>query len=249
MPLLADVVDEQPNVAAAMIGGATYALFSTGLAASVLLSSLLQRPNAYSAAVYVSKSNACCLVLWNFGICLSVALGRLLQIVFFGALRIIELEVRPCARIADILTGPSQRLKERLWYTVTETLLALTIFRDEFDTAFVALFVSLLFVKVFHWLAADRVEYMEQTPAVGRLFHFRMVGVLAGLWLTDMLLIGFALESILIEGPSVMIMFAAEVGSRLSLHCAADICTVLDPADVGARHDAQIHHQHHRPVF
>ena len=51
-----------------------------------------------------------------------------------------------------------QRLHERAWYAVTESLLALTIFRDEFDTSFVILFVSLLFFKVFHWLAADRVE-------------------------------------------------------------------------------------------
>jgi E3 ubiquitin-protein ligase synoviolin len=116
-----------------------------------------------------------------------------------------------------ILLCTNQRLRERLWYTVTETLLALTIFKDEFDTAFVALFVSLLFVKVFHWLAADRVEYMEQTPQVSRWFHLRMVCVLSGLWLTDMLLIGFALESILIEGPSVMIMFASEVGPHLFL--------------------------------
>lgn len=52
----------------------------------------------------------------------------------------------------------TQRLHERAWYAVTESLLALTIFRDEFDTSFVILFVSLLFFKVFHWLAADRVE-------------------------------------------------------------------------------------------
>jgi E3 ubiquitin-protein ligase synoviolin len=41
---------------------------------------------------------------------------------------------------------------------VTETLLALTIFKDEFESTFVLLFVSLLFLKVFHWLASDRIE-------------------------------------------------------------------------------------------
>lgn len=41
---------------------------------------------------------------------------------------------------------------------MTETLLALTIFKDEFESTFVLLFVSLLFLKVFHWLASDRIE-------------------------------------------------------------------------------------------
>ncbi len=41
---------------------------------------------------------------------------------------------------------------------VTESLLAFTIFRDEFDIPFVLMFGFLLFVKCFHWLMADRVE-------------------------------------------------------------------------------------------
>lgn len=44
---------------------------------------------------------------------------------------------------------------------MTETLLALTIFKDEFESSFVLLFVSLLFLKVFHWLASDRVEMVR----------------------------------------------------------------------------------------
>lgn len=51
-----------------------------------------------------------------------------------------------------------QRLQERGWFAITETLLALTIFKDEFDTKFILLFGSLLFLKVFHWLASDRIE-------------------------------------------------------------------------------------------
>jgi hypothetical protein len=33
-----------------------------------------------------------------------------------------------------------------------ETCLAMTIFREEFNIKFVVMFVSLLFVKIFHWL-------------------------------------------------------------------------------------------------
>lgn len=52
-------------------------------------------------------------------------------------------------------------MHERVWYAITESLLALTIFREAFDTSFVILFVSLLFLKVFHWLASDRVEMVS----------------------------------------------------------------------------------------
>lgn len=125
----------------------------------------------------------------------------------------------------------TQRLQERGWFAVTETLLALTIFKDDFESSFVMLFVSLLFLKVFHWLASDRVEMvsafvsfcknheadvplqMEQTAQVSRLAHARMVGILSILWFADALLLIFAVESILLDGPTVMIMFASEVSA------------------------------------
>lgn len=43
-------------------------------------------------------------------------------------------------------------------YAITDTCLALTIFRQELDMKVVALFTALLFVKIFHWLAEMRVE-------------------------------------------------------------------------------------------
>lgn len=44
---------------------------------------------------------------------------------------------------------------------MTETCLAMTIFRDEFDIQFVIVFTTLLFLKIFHWLCQDRVEYVS----------------------------------------------------------------------------------------
>lgn len=41
---------------------------------------------------------------------------------------------------------------------VTESLLAFTIFRDEFDIPFAVMFGCLLFFKCFHWLVGDRME-------------------------------------------------------------------------------------------
>lgn len=49
---------------------------------------------------------------------------------------------------------------ERFWYALTETCLAFTVFRDDFNPKFVALFTVLLFLKSFHWLAEERVDYV-----------------------------------------------------------------------------------------
>ena len=67
-----------------------------------------------------------------------------------------------------------QHLIERFFYAVTETCLAFTVFRDDFSPKFVALFTVLLFLKAFHWLADYRVDYMERSPIITRLFHIRV---------------------------------------------------------------------------
>lgn len=71
------------------------------------------------------------------------SIRNLLQI-FFGTLRAAEFE----------------HLMERFWYALTETCLAFTVFRDDFNPKFVALFTVLLFLKSFHWLAEERVDYV-----------------------------------------------------------------------------------------
>ncbi|KAG0150014.1 hypothetical protein CROQUDRAFT_713679 [Cronartium quercuum f. sp. fusiforme G11] len=174
---------------------AVYGAVSTLFATFAILSAFRQRSNFYGASVYLSKSNACMMVLCNFGIFCTVIFFKFLQSIFFGKLRSIEME----------------RMHDRLWFTVTETLLALAMFREEFDTTFVVLFISLIFVKAFHWLCSDRVEWMDQSPTPpGRLFHARMMSILSLLWMTDVLLIAYATESVLTSGPTVILMFEME---------------------------------------
>ena len=65
--------------------------------------------------------------------------------------------------VQAIFLGPLHRSEvEQLFhkakYMIPETCLALTIFREELSLAIVALFVELVFVKSFHWLAQRRVE-------------------------------------------------------------------------------------------
>jgi E3 ubiquitin-protein ligase synoviolin len=64
-----------------------------------------------------------------------------------------------------------QRLYDRLWFFITESLLAFTIFRDDFDIPFALMFGFLLFVKSFHWLASDRIEWVRALKQLGLFLH------------------------------------------------------------------------------
>jgi E3 ubiquitin-protein ligase synoviolin len=123
----------------------------------------------------------------------------------------------------------SQRLYDRMWFFVTESLLAFTIFRDEIDIPLAVMFCFLLFVKSFHWLLSDRIEWvcmaaiatisrthpnqMNQMPYPGptTLFHIRISGLFFLLWVTNIVMLAFAAESILTNGIGVIILFASEV--------------------------------------
>nr|CAG8520667.1 3073_t:CDS:10 [Entrophospora candida]CAG8530555.1 15547_t:CDS:10 [Entrophospora candida] len=157
----------------AAYGGLSTLLFVTTIAISFLL-----RSNFYAACIYLSKSSACMMILMNMGFFLTIIFGKILQTIFFGRLRVVEIE----------------HLYERAWYAVTETCLAMTIFRDEFDAKFVITFTSLLFLKIFHWLCQDRVEFMEQSPAVPISFHVRMVSLMETLCAVDALLVYHAVD-------------------------------------------------------
>jgi hypothetical protein len=53
-----------------------------------------------------------------------------------------------------------KHLMERSWFALTETCLAFTVFRDDFSPKFVTMFLILFFLKAFHWLIEDRVDYV-----------------------------------------------------------------------------------------
>ncbi|PWN51615.1 hypothetical protein IE53DRAFT_313614, partial [Violaceomyces palustris] len=175
---------------------AAYGLASTAAAAGVVVRAFRERSNFYAATVWLGRSNGCMLVLLNFALFVTLMLGKVFQQIFFGRLRAVEVE----------------HLYERSWYSLSETLLAMTLFRDEFDVGFVLLFGTLLFLKVFHWLSADRVEFMEQTPSVSNLFHARMVSILGSLLIVDVVLVTFAVEVLLFENMrlGIMVLFASE---------------------------------------
>ncbi|CED83716.1 E3 ubiquitin ligase [Phaffia rhodozyma] len=180
-----------------------YGATSTALAASVLLNAAQTRSSFYAAAVGIAKSNGSVMVLANFCLFVSLMIGIGFQRLFFGRLRPIEVE----------------HLYDRSWYFLTESLLALAMFREDFDTTFVLLFGGLLFLKCFHWIAADRVEWMDQLPPPGPplLFHIRLVALLGPfLFMLDTLLLMYAISSIFTYGLSGKLLFVNEFAVLLT---------------------------------
>ncbi|KAH0396355.1 hypothetical protein KCU89_g9392, partial [Aureobasidium melanogenum] len=142
---------------------AAYAGTSALVAAGALLKAFHQRPNFYSATVYLSQSNACVLILTNLALVTACSFIYALQRLFYGPLRPIEIE----------------HLSEKAWYAVLDTLLAMPSLRDEVGGWMLAVFVLLLAGKVWSWIGEGRVDILEQQPPQNpRLFHARLASSL-----------------------------------------------------------------------
>ncbi|KAF8684013.1 E3 ubiquitin-protein ligase synoviolin [Rhizoctonia solani] len=179
-----------------------YGAVSTTLASLAVYTTFSTHSNFYSAVVHLSKSNGSILTLANFMVFVTLMVAKVMQLIFFGPLRTNEVE----------------RLYDRTWYFLTESLLAFTIFREDFDAAFVCLFGGLLFVKSFHWILADRVEAMDQQPYPGppKSFHIRTLALFNLLALVDVVVIGSLAEVILHEGVDGLVLFVSEYAILLA---------------------------------
>ncbi|KAF2399994.1 hypothetical protein EJ06DRAFT_477561, partial [Trichodelitschia bisporula] len=170
---------------------------SVALAAGVVSWAYLERPNFYSAAVYLSQSNASLMILCNLALVCVGSFMYGLQQALFGPLRAIEVE----------------HLYERGWFTVTEWAFAMSTFRDQFGVWFLAMFFCLFAGKVWGWIAEGRVESLEQQPPANpRLFHTRLVASLVVYLGFATKMFFYSLDSVLYEPhrPGMMIMFVFE---------------------------------------
>ena len=119
-----------------------------------------------------------------------------LQRLFFGTLRPIEVE----------------QLYEKAWFAITETCLAMTIFREEVGAYFLIMFVSLLIGKVWGWIGEGRVEILDQQPPANPgLFHLRLSLSLVISALFDMYMLVYSVQTVLQQArPNMMVVFAFE---------------------------------------
>ncbi|XP_053668602.1 E3 ubiquitin-protein ligase HRD1-like [Anopheles marshallii] len=180
------------------VGLSVISMLLTGL---VIGNAYYQKKQFYPSVVYITKSNPSMAVIYIQSLVLVLMLGKLMKKIFLGTLRAAEFE----------------HLMERFWYALTETCLAFTVFRDDFNPKFVALFTVLLFLKSFHWLAEDRVDYMERSPVIGWLFHVRVAGLLLCLGLFDYELISYAYQSTIAKGVTVQLVFGFEYAILMTM--------------------------------
>nr|XP_057919629.1 E3 ubiquitin-protein ligase synoviolin [Doryrhamphus excisus] len=199
-----------------MVRAALVTATSLALTAAVVAHAYLLKHQFYPTVVYLTKSSPSMAVLYIQAFVLVFLLGKFMRKVFFGQLRAAEME----------------HLIERSWYAVTETCLAFTVFRDDFSPRFVALFTLLLFLKCFHWLAEDRVDFMERSPNISWVFHFRVLSLMGLLAVLDFLFVHHACQSIITRGASVQLVFGFEYAILLTMVLTTFIKYVLHTVDL-----------------
>lgn len=175
---------------------AYYAGASTAAAAACLLKAFHQRPNFYSATVYLSESNACLLILTNLILVMACSFMYALQRLLYGPLRPIEIE----------------QLSEKAWYAVLDTLLAMPSFREDVGGWLLTMFVLLLAGKVWGWIGEGRVDILEQQPPANpRLFHARLATSLTLSVIFDIWMLHYCVETVVADPrPGMMVIFTFE---------------------------------------
>lgn len=122
-----------------------YLAASTAFAAYAVYNALWTRPNVYAAGIELSRGlHLVTLTNWLIG--WSIFVGKLLQELMFGELRLIEIE----------------HLYERAWFTLTNLLMTLAMFRSENNLLIFGMIMALIFLKIFHWILGDRLDYVFQ---------------------------------------------------------------------------------------
>ncbi|KAI2643299.1 hypothetical protein GGS21DRAFT_8592 [Xylaria nigripes] len=173
-----------------------YAGISTALATGVVAYAFNQRANFYSAMVYLSQNNLSLMILVNLVLLIYASFVWGLQRLCYGPLRPVEIE----------------QLYEKAWFAVTETCLAMTIFREEVGGWFLVMFTALVTGKVWEWIGEGRVEVLEQQPPANpRLFHSRLIVSLLLSVAYDTWLLYYAVNTVIQQArPNMMVMFLFE---------------------------------------
>ena len=136
---------------------------------------------------------------------MTVLAGMVAKRGFLGTLRVEELDV----------------LQENCRFEITETCLALTIFREELSTKLFSLFTALLFFKIFHWLCTERMVHTETRERdVPPATHLRLVLLMSTLVAFDSAFVLYSVSVYQTQGPTVMIYFGFQFLSLAVTVCA-----------------------------
>lgn len=179
---------------AGIISFRAYAILSFLATLVCIAHHINQKKVYYSVMIELATSKVSMTVLGNMAMVSAMLFGTLMRQLFLGSLRAAELD----------------RLFEKVWFAITETCLALTIFRDELRFRFIFFFTFLLFVKVFHWLLQFRVDQLHTELSVSRLTQFRILCLMCLLIALDTFVVVYTVRVILRDGPSFLLLFAFE---------------------------------------
>ncbi|KFM28713.1 E3 ubiquitin-protein ligase synoviolin [Auxenochlorella protothecoides] len=208
----------------ALLSTGRYVGLSALLAGLVIWHGFSTREEFYPAVVHLSTSKVCIAVLGNLGFAATLLTYKCLTRIFLGQLRDAELE----------------RISERVSQAVVETCLAMTIFREDVSPLFMAMFVVVSFLKIFHWLVADRVDFIDTNPSVPMLTHFRLVSfnlLLLASVAADVCLLQYTLGRTMEQGISLHFLFAFEsaVASSTCLVTFIKYCMSMTDVAMGGR--------------
>jgi E3 ubiquitin-protein ligase synoviolin len=117
---------------------------------SMVIYACVTREQFYPIILLLVNSKVSFLLISNMIFAFTLLFGQILIKLFFGSLRDVEYEL----------------IMERAKYSITETCLALTIFRNDLSPSVFAFFLLLLFLKIFHWLSRSRLVFFEQVYRV-----------------------------------------------------------------------------------
>ena len=153
-----------------------------------------------------------------------------LQRLCFGQLRAIEVD----------------QLSDRAWVAITETCLAMTIFREEIGAWFLFMFTLLVTGKVWGWIGDGRLEVLEQQPPTNpRLFHTRLTVSLIMSSVYDLWLLKYSINTVVQQArPNMMVMFLFEFAVLLTSSLRTNaryLLTIIDSRIVASQTTKRLH--------
>ena len=175
---------------------ATYFVFSTILLLSTVYYAYYTYRQFYPTILYLVSSKTAYIVIGNMFFAIALLVARIFKKLFFGNLRDTEVEL----------------LVDTAKYTIPETCLALTIFRNELSAVVIALFAILVFIKLLHIVSKCRVEYTEQLLPLPIRSQIRTYCLFASLFFIDIVGVALSIAYISSYGRSVIILFGFEFG-------------------------------------
>jgi E3 ubiquitin-protein ligase synoviolin len=173
------------------------------------------RRQFYPTVLFLVSSKISFIIAGNLALATSLVVAKMVKSIYFGSLRELEAEI----------------LIEKAKYSIIETCLALTIFRNELSPGVLGLFGSLILFKLMHKLSKTRLEYMEQIAPVPLSLKTRMGFLLVTLLIIDLIGVFYSVRNVMAKGRSVIILFGFEFGLLLIYALNLSIKYVLNLID------------------